>query len=242
MRFNGATASPPWKPGIAAMIACAWARLQWSHGVAAVETRSPWKRATKDCWLQWSHGVAAVETAPEARRPARAVPLQWSHGVAAVETRMRRLDLRSCGRFNGATASPPWKRAAIVTPCRHHGASMEPRRRRRGNVQARLGTPYVPAASMEPRRRRRGNRPAVGDRERGRHASMEPRRRRRGNLMTAALLGKTNGLLQWSHGVAAVETWIAAASQPTALSRFNGATASPPWKRRDRVPGRHRPL
>src|SRR5581483_11899894 len=259
--FNGATASPPWKrrgPGARADGA---GGLQWSHGVAAVETRPARSGAAHGRSLQWSHGVAAVETliprvvgrargvpSMEPRRRRRGNPsvssgwmyraaLQWSHGVAAVETgggQVRQQD--RAGPFNGATASPPWKPwPDRASPPRwrasFNGAtasppwkpvdvvwssfwfelpSMEPRRRRRGNrgAAARAGRAGDP--SMEPRRRRRGNLADARAEAQRLVPSMEPRRRRRGNRFveinnTAALA------LQWSHGVAAVETARAAA-------------------------------
>src|SRR5581483_11899895 len=158
--FNGATASPPWKPGAGKYVnktvlvpsmeprrrrrgnlgltelrrrdgahpsmeprrrrrgnrwTSSGARsgsscLQWSHGVAAVETGVPRRVQVAPETLQWSHGVAAVETSrTRARRPSGSC-LQWSHGVAAVETASSRSTTPPPSPFNGATASPPWKR------------------------------------------------------------------------------------------------------------------------------------
>ncbi len=215
-------------------------QLQWSHGVAAVETTFAISAAILTYQpLQWSHGVAAVETAlagrrageggrasmeprrrrrgnrrPACRPDPRCWPLQWSHGVAAVET-------ASDGR-----------RSAGVRL-----ASMEPRRRRRENVGqgdgreaqerrfngATASPPWKPGRlAVEPHA--------------GAHASMEPRRRRRGNQNSRR--GTTSLLsLQWSHGVAAVETRAATAGEGGQSPGFNGATASPPWKRAGRVQG-----
>ena len=70
---------------------------------------------------------------------------------------------------------------------------------------------------MEPRQCLRGNRPAFQDKSRS----------------TAA------GLLQWSHGVTAVETLrnMFPASKRHMRSRFNGATTLSPWKRHTIGPG-----
>ena len=66
---------------------CGWMILQWSHGVAAVETTPLYASAARVTVFQWSHGVAAVETIhSSSRSPAMGASLQWSHGVAAVET------------------------------------------------------------------------------------------------------------------------------------------------------------
>jgi hypothetical protein len=84
--------------------------------------------------------------------------------------------------FNGATASPPWKRAP------------------------RSGAPRGRRPSMEPRRRRRGNRSSGSSRSRSipafNGATASPPWKLR-ELRTGAGLTQ---LLQWSHGVAAVET------------------------------------
>jgi len=158
--------------------------------------------------------------------------LQWSRGVAAAETGAGRdgHSRRALG-FNGAAASPPRKPSLIIVPMEVSiNASMEPRRRRRGN---RCGPPrdspgrpsFNGAAASPPRKPRRSR----CDRRRsscfngaaaspprkpqcdmvGRvaiyPASMEPRRRRRGNR---------------GHSE----------SRTLRAVRFNGAAASPPRK------------
>ena len=102
----------PWKPGMLMLARKVCPTLQWSHGLAAVETTrrttttgltwcrfngatalQPWKL---ELWigdgaatyaLQWSHGLAAVETRKAGGTPKDVARLQWSHGLAAVETR-----------------------------------------------------------------------------------------------------------------------------------------------------------
>ncbi len=236
--------------------------LQWSHGVAAVETRE--RCSTRTPFVSSFNGATASPP--------------WKH---AASTRL----WRPSARFNGATASPPWKPpssrafstdsgtlqwshgvAAVETDHpRHamhelHDASMEPRRRRRGNLRPfDLDLREHESASMEPRRRRRGNLRGLAGLPRGMLASMEPRRRRRGNGPSAAgPAGRRTGFngatasppwkqsrasrgttrswpLQWSHGVAAVEThsFVAAPAAGRCASmeprrRRRGNRESPP--------------
>ncbi len=208
--------------------------------------------------LQLGHGVAAVET----NRQRQGLELGGPASIGPRRRRRGNLRGTGSGPswtpcFNWATASPPWKRtagiqtlseferlqlghgvAAVETLPRDEahlhgvGASIGPRRRRRGNelrwqidqLNAELQLGHGVAA-VETKAR-------TGGRVIDHAASIGPRRRRRGNRR-----GGKNGTnpspLQLGHGVAAVET--------TARSRgscggagFNWATASPPWKRRRR--------
>ncbi len=233
--FNGATASPPWK-------------------------RSGW-RLPRAALVPFNGATASPP---------------WKHGVPLMELVQRSLP------FNGATASPPWKpRTRDRTRCTLT-PSMEPRRRRRGNLpcnspvrcatcclqwshgvaavetlRGELAHEPLELPSMEPRRRRRGNVQPGGGTRRAHYPSMEPRRRRRGNSatrgMTSSRCDAFNGAtasppwkpldvgldsehvvaLQWSHGVAAVETRSTPSAPGPAPASFNGATASPPWKLED---------
>ena len=85
--------------------------------------------------LQWSHDVTVVEMALGRASNCSTATLQWSHDVTVVEIRM-------------VTTNTTLK-------C---GASMEPRRHRRGDgsVFVLVGGPGS-TASMEPRRHRRGD-------------------------------------------------------------------------------------
>ncbi len=204
--FNGATASPPWKPagGI-------------DFGTIASASMEPRRRRRGNrCRRNGDADPDAASMEPRRRRRGNSwrrrctsavALLQWSHGVAAVETRKSFCrSLARFGGFNGATASPPWKRGHAGEIGLVDKASMEPRRRRRGNFAIAEGAAKVILASMEPRRRRRGNlrhRPGHAD---GLDASMEPRRRRRGNRVPTPMTYTDKHGLQWSHGVAAVET------------------------------------
>ncbi len=64
--------------------------------------------------LQWGHGLAAVETGSSVTSITFCRELQWGHGLAAVETRIRGgEDGDARVGFNGATALQPWKRPIL---------------------------------------------------------------------------------------------------------------------------------
>ena len=156
--FNGATALQPWKPGMTT--------LAYTQGTT----------------LQWSHGLAAVET----RKADRLI-----HGV--------------------------------------YWPSMEPRPCSRGNPPLPVAVKPAAPPSMEPRPCSRGNDHLAGEDQVGVGPSMEPRPCSRGNSGHACAYSLANPSLQWSHGLAAVETrkhWATS----TAWTSFNGATALQPWK------------
>ena len=59
--------------------------------------------------LQWSHGLSAMDTwAINVATPASST-LQWSHGLSAMDTWLAEdVDISTFAAFNGATASQPW--------------------------------------------------------------------------------------------------------------------------------------
>ena len=59
--------------------------------------------------LQWGHGHVAVEIMMVDGERRKAAVLQWGHGHVAVEMESCRKDTRRAIRFNGATATWPWK-------------------------------------------------------------------------------------------------------------------------------------
>ena len=88
-RFNGATAFRPWRTRQAyRWPAARGCRLQWGHGLSAVEDPGPPRRAI---------GAAARFNGATAFRPWRTTacragnprswPLQWGHGLSAVDDR-----------------------------------------------------------------------------------------------------------------------------------------------------------
>src|SRR5690606_26455926 len=183
LRFNGATASQPWKPARKRLYQQALKSLQWSHGFSAVETRSRSRRRAR---LRRFNGATASQ-------PWKPVGLL---GVAAGRR-----------RFNGATASQPWKRGrpsaasgiGSLLQWSHGFSAVE---------TGPLHDPHPPTqpASMEPRLLSRGNRLVRHANGRGRGASMEPRPRSRGNRARARRQATRAAELQWSHGFSAVET------------------------------------
>src|SRR5437763_431335 len=59
--------------------------------------------------LQWGHGVSAVDDLPRPGSVASGKGLQWGHGVSAVDDSTRATGSSASRRgFNGATASAPW--------------------------------------------------------------------------------------------------------------------------------------
>ena len=59
--------------------------------------------------LQWGHGHGAVEIPPEETETLWLDRLQWGHCHAAVEIGAGARLRARCYRFNGATATWPWK-------------------------------------------------------------------------------------------------------------------------------------
>ena len=229
-RFNGATAGTPWKRRSPRRLrACRCAsmgprRERRGNTDRAVDgdampcfngatAGTPWKRTR---WLQHSPAADGFNGAT-AGTP-------WKHLDGGQSDRQSL-------RFNGATAGTPWKLRCQLASGTSGGASMGPRRERRGNPTvdadvtvrgscfngATAGTPWKraavdesvagPHASMGPRRERRGNRGvrlrACSD---ARRASMGPRRERRGNRAVDDGAPASVGRLQWGHGGNAVET------------------------------------
>ena len=156
------------------------ARLQWGHGLAAVDGFDARDEERRYSGLQWGHGLAAVD-GDEAVAVARvAAWLQWGHGLAAVD------GLTSCPcmclivGFNGATALRPWTA-----------------RQRRG--RPRSSPSFNGATALRP-----WTAPPAGAGRARCHASMGPRPCGRGrgakDLRLVVLFG-----LQWGHGLAAVD-------------------------------------
>ena len=82
--FNGATALRPWtecpSPGFAGD-----ERLQWGHGLAAVDGQSGYQPPFMFTELQWGHGLAAVDGGEGDQCMTAETALQWGHGLAAVD-------------------------------------------------------------------------------------------------------------------------------------------------------------
>jgi hypothetical protein len=155
--------------------------------------------------------------------------LQWGHGITAVEIlELGSSSLAELSRFNGATASLPWKWAALKKPRRvfvlqwgHGITAVEMRRASRGRRRR---------ASMGPRHHCRGNCVSCG---------LAPPGARCFNGATASLPWKSGHLTRTSIAAASMgprhhcrgNDKITMGTQGlTLVLRFNGATASLPWK------------
>src|SRR3989339_695735 len=88
---------------------------------------------------------------------------------------------------------------------------------------------------MGPRPFSRGNQPAALATVERLRASMGPRPFSRGNMAYPVPLCSSRLLLQWGHGLSAVETPRWPALRGNRGPRFNGATAFQPWKRRGSI-------
>ena len=209
-RFNLATASSPWRTPRRRRSAIAPKRLQFGHGIIAVENISRFLRASdSDRGFNLATASSPWRTVgpgdkPGSVRAASIWPRHHRRGERRTPARRR----GSGRRFNLATASSPWR-----TPV--------------GIVDA----DSVPDASIWPRHHRRGERPLASRRERSTrarfnlatasspwrtrspsdvtsriaNASIWPRHHRRGERVVrhpdlAAVRG-----LQFGHGIIAVE-------------------------------------
>ena len=225
--FNGATALRPWTGGCCGR--CPFAEVA-SMGPRPCGRGRAILPAFPACGgrLQWGHGLAAVDGSASHCAYALSVLLQWGHGLAAVDGQQGRgraavpsasMGPRPCGRgrgspqrpstpgspgFNGATALRPWteRRATIHGPARM--ASMGPRPCGRGRSLAE-------AASRAGAGLQWGHGLAAVD-----------------GCAARARVYRELQALQWGHGLAAVD------GAPTCGCRrgrpgFNGATALRPW-------------
>ena len=155
----------------------------------------PWDaEATWEKCLQFGPGVVAEEMSRPAAGGPRAARLQFGPGVVAEEM------------YDVPAARTLRK-----------GASIRPRRRRRGDVSSPTPTADAPLfpASIRPRRRRRGD---VRDRRQDGgelpHASIRPRRRRRGDVATPCEVRWRSTWLQFGPGVVAEEMCRVASAAP----------------------------
>jgi len=231
--FNGAAANSPRKPP---RVAAGTATTAHASMEPRRIRRGNVKNGAKDEWvaqlLQWSRGEFAAETKPYVRQSAGDLELQWSRGEFAAETRLYTTDRGDSTRFNGAAANSPRKRRRMElerrAPVGFNGAAANsPRKLARG-----LEDFFGHGASMEPRRIRRGNAGAAVCGVGAGVASMEPRRIRRGNDWSArSRCGAMSGL-QWSRGEFAAETPRPATCRRSRCSSFNGAAANSPRKHR----------
>ena len=155
--------------------------------------------------LQWGHGLAAVDGVERPNNVQSPSPLQWGHGLAAVDGCWPPCSRRARSCFNGATALRPWtgrQPRRIRQPPRR--ASMGPRPCGRGRSQARARGTVQVWASMGPRPCGRGRL----DLEAKRPCGLELQW---GHGLAAVdgvrriYVGVAGQVLQWGHGLAAVD-------------------------------------
>ena len=183
--------------------------LQWSHGLSAMDTDSAAVRKQYPPDLQWSHDLSAMDTGQRIIGHDYRGDLQWSHGLSAMDTTASsRPPPPSSSTFNGAIASQPWihddksgKRRTPLVP------SMEPWSFSHGYAEGEVGQVVEAAApSMEPWPLSHGYRAA-------------------GPLPHGGVL-----ILQWSHGLSAMDTVLVDGSLIVSTEP-NGAMTSQPWIR-----------
>ena len=207
-RFNGATAFQPWKCRSSAVIASSSKLLQWGHGLSAVEMLLEVALLSQP--LEASMGPRPFSRGnPSCRWPGRAG--------------------RRC--FNGATAFQPWKftRDAAngdqinVLQWGHGLSAVE-------IFATVLKHKAIPGASMGPRPFSRGNLSWAANRAsrasgfNGATAFQPWKFPRWGWLRSAP------PMLQWGHGLSAVEMPLGSERRRAKSACFNGATAFQPWK------------
>ena len=178
-------------------------RLQWGHGLAAVDGADGADQDGAMLWLQWGHGLAAVDGNGGAGEPGGHGTLQWGHGLAAVDGLDRGAPRRlPCG-FNGATALRPWTVGPPAGAGHEREASMGPRPCGRGRITLHKTMGMEMGLQWGHGLAAVDGRPPAPD-------------------------SGDDDLLQWGHGLAAVDG-CASALKRTATPCFNGATALRPW-------------
>ena len=249
--FNGATALRPWTA-----FEITGARLQALCFNGATALR-PWTAAA-------AGGFGAGKS------------LQWGHGLAAVDGARPSPPAQDWDCFNGATALRPWTAVQNSTRCNARPASMGPRPCGRGRQASRAAARrpsrgFNGATALRPWTGGRGGRTRVhpssfngatalrpwtarlpGPPGQVGRASMGPRPCGRGRRAVDGRCLSCAAMLQWGHGLAAVDGHTLHASMSRAViasmgprpcgrgrrtraassarhSSFNGATALRPW-------------
>ena len=182
-------------------------RLQWSHGLPAMDTLSAHGNLLWYEELQWSHGLPAIDTlAPPTASPTIS-SLQWSHGLPAMDTRrIPGSDQPDLPCFNGAMASQPW---ILVYP-----PIIPPAPSRFNGAMA--SQPWIPPQHTVFRRLRSSLQWSHGlpamDTSRGGSACLWPRVLQWSHGLPAmdtyavSVIRIYNNWLQWSHGLPAMDT------------------------------------
>ena len=236
-------------------------KLQWSHGLPAMDTRNIPSAGSEQNRLQWSHGLPAMDTRSMAGK--RTVCRPRFNGAMASQPWILRPRPRMVANRVRASMEPwppshGYKRQVLLRADLEL-ASMEPWPPSHGyGRRDQYAGVCLHHASMEPWPPSHGYAPTSSFVSNGRNASMEPWPPSHGYSVRIRLpLSRPdcfNGamasqpwiqlifnsssvcqpLLQWSHGLPAMDTSMRAAGPATAAFRFNGAMASQPWIRRRR--------
>ena len=125
-------------------------QLQWGHGLAAVDGRTPRPRSNATTCF---NGATALRpwTAAAPCTCRSSAGLQWGHGLAAVDGTEPEPEPPTTWCFNGATALRPWTDRRQGADQARRPASMGPRPCGRGRAGMWRQTPGCWAASMGPR-------------------------------------------------------------------------------------------
>ena len=214
--------------------------LQFGPGVVAEEMYPYQQQGIK---LIWGFNSAPASSP----RRCDAIPhpdltwrnqLQFGPGVVAEEmcagcSRRSRCRLR----FNSAPASSP-RRCRVPVDVRHGhpGASIRPRRRRRGDVRSGSSPPRTTASRFNsaPASSPRRCPPASATKLTRCRASIRPRRRRRGDVPPSGWKRTGTCGLQFGPGVVAEEMYHRPPRVQVRHHRFNSAPASSPRRCRSR--------
>ena len=181
-------------------------RLQWSHVLTNVETRTATLLKRLPFLLQWSHVLTNVETRSGWMIHPAWLPLQWSHVLTNVETKSTIVPINPETGFNGATSSRTWKLACgcVVT------------RSAPGFNGATSSRTWKLVAKKDGQHVQNGFNGATSSR------TWKPPKEQ---LKEALEL-----VLQWSHVLTNVETSSARSFAKMFNCSFNGATSSRTWK------------
>ena len=208
--FNSATALEPWRTSRRRRLHSGEnISLQFGHGVGAVKNSASLytPNSLAIAKLQFGHGVGAVENHGTEGNAVLAIGLQFGHGVGAVENdgiQLTKLlvDLASIRPRRWSRGEPPHDElVATETPRFNSATALEPWRTSNKSCSGSLWKSFNSATALEPWRTWSGGATWAGV-----------------------------AMLQFGHGVGAVENLAAYAPIASLRASFNSATALEPWR------------